>query len=355
MRILALSSLLLLSAAALAAPPTYRLDWVRQSTGGQMFVNDSGQVLTVDDGGVVQVYTNPGQVESFSKDSFTPFGLHNDGSTWQSRYGSTLYSYDYKRRAPGGAMTTTAVANVGFMSPSATVYGGNYIPSQNTVFRTTASGTQVGTIPQASSGSMMLVNDAGYLAGSTDATPSLSYPWIWRPGESDPVRLNRTVPGEGAGMTRVLDLDASGRILVSVELANGRTRPVVWNPDGTSFAPSAFRPGWDFRPGIMNSSGIMSASFVRLSDGLQGAPYTGIVTPSASYLFTEMDLVGDMRDGYTMEGALDISESGVIVGYATNYATGTARTFRLTPVPEPGTWATLALGAMATLRRRRRA
>jgi probable HAF family extracellular repeat protein len=52
--------------------------------------------------------------------------------------------------------------------------------------------------------------------------------------------------------------------------------------------------------------------------------------------------------GWTLEDAKGINDNGQIVGYGTN-PSGQTDAYLLTPVPEPGTGAFLALGATAVL------
>jgi len=64
-------------------------------------------------------------------------------------------------------------------------------------------------------------------------------------------------------------------------------------------------------------------------------------------------VVPSTATGWVLRWAYDINSKGQIVGIG-EYG-GQYRSFLLTPVPEPGTWAVLGLGTLAVLRRRRKA
>lgn len=91
---------------------------------------------------------------------------------------------------------------------------------------------------------------------------------------------------------------------------------------------------------IVGTSTVLSGQRAVIYDGGVAVDLNKKVVPSTA-------------TGWTLRWAYDINNKGQIVGLG-EYG-GQYRAFLLTPVPEPGTWAALCLGAVALMRRRRKA
>jgi len=117
---------------------------------------------------------------------------------------------------------------------------------------------------------------------------------------------------------------------------------------------------WESEPGLRMLGTLQNRSYseARAINGLgqivgtsgNRDPLTGTISEHRAFLWTESDGMGDLNelvdysgDGWVLEYARDINNSGQIVGYGKN-PSGQMEAFFLTPVPEPSSLLALVCG-----------
>jgi probable HAF family extracellular repeat protein len=331
-------------------------------------INASGQVA-----GAVYA-TNPGDTGTFRT---APNGvitslLPGGGSSFASdingsgqvvgRYTTGTATHAFRTTATGGLdpaadLGTLGGDNIsaGGINTSGQVTGGSNLTPAGSVFhafRTTATGgvtaaTDLTTLDPGLSSGGAAINDAGQVAGSSQFPGVVGYR-AFRTTATGGITAASNL-GSLGGDSNAEDINASGQV-VGYSFLPGNTTIHAFRTTATggitaasdlgSFSGSSYGRG-------INSAGVVVGEYVNL-----GGASLAFVYDTQMRDLTSM--IRDNLDGWVLISAQDINDAGQITGFGLRRPFyDYPHAFRLTPIPEPPSWALVSLVAagLAAIRR----
>lgn len=189
----------------------------------------------------------------------------------------------------------------------------------------------------------------GYYAFNADDGSSRAFRYTQASGMVD----IGTLGGEYASAS---DVNDRGQIVGFSSDASGRFRPFLFD-GGTMTAITSSISGFVPQSArSINESGQIVGR-AQAAGSLLGRAFLYTATSGTRDLNGLVDLTGTPYAGWTLYDAFTVNDSGQILVQAWNgnFNAIEARSFVLTPVPEPASMIALGLGALALVRRRKRA
>jgi formylglycine-generating enzyme len=200
-----------------------------------------------------------------------------------------------------------------------------------------ATWTNLGTLPGGMNSEALAINNVGQVVGDADIDGNRTFvPMIYCNGTM--VRVD-SLPGRSVSTASIADCYAcdinDNSQIVGVSALGG----FLYSNGTTTYLGTL--AGRNEYPWAINSSGTVV--------GIAGAPFG----PGRAFVYshgtaTDLNSLIDPRLGFMIGGALDINDSGWIVGYGTN-ASGQDHAFLLTPIPEPATLILVGIGSISLL------
>lgn len=226
------------------------------------------------------------------------------------------------------------------------------------------------------------INNAGDVAGYSYTGNGTDYhATVWSNGklqdvDSDQLNLSEIHAMNGPGLavgslsTRAGQVQAvywqNGQEIVLPSLG-GNSYVMAINDSGqmAGFA-SSYAVVW--KDGVLSTLGTLAGYQTYLVGGINiqgqvvGEAFVGNNTHALSWTNGQAIDLNDLlpsqvaKEGWVLNTATGINRAGQIIGLATNALTGVSQGYVLSPVPEPSTWALMALGCAGVgLTSRRRA
>lgn len=185
------------------------------------------------------------------------------------------------------------------------------------------------------------INDLGQIVGEADVAGGDYHAFLWLPTAAYGLPAGMNDLGTfGGESSKALGVNNQGQIIGGLVDMSGYWQPWIWELG--SITPL----GGDYTsPQDLNNSGQVVGGSSTATDDWHAFLWEG----GTMYDLNDYVLSGS---GWVLETACGINDAGWIVGYGT-YGSET-RCFLLTPVPEPGTLALVAAGAMGLLLRKRK-
>ncbi|WP_334106509.1 PEP-CTERM sorting domain-containing protein [Methylobacillus sp.] len=329
----------LLAAALFAATPAFAFQYTVTlidipATAVQPYaINNQGQVAgSITAGGFSRAFSwETGVGTLIDGNSSSAYGINNSGQIVGR--GSATSSFN---AALWDAGTTTALGTLGGTSIaydinnqgqvvgySQSVQVGSFQRTRATLWEN-GTLTELGSLSQNSQA--FAINNNGDIAGYSYQTAGNSIPTLWSNGNI----INLGTLGGIHGQAR--DINDLGQIVGTSNLSgNNATHATLWENGNIIDLGTLTGAGSSYAFGINNIGQIVGESngFATLwQDG---------------NIFNLNDLI-DPALGWTLREARDINTSGQIVGWGSMTGSGNTFGFILTPVPEPSTYAMLALG-----------
>ncbi|MBN1918125.1 MAG: PEP-CTERM sorting domain-containing protein [Verrucomicrobia bacterium] len=179
------------------------------------------------------------------------------------------------------------------------------------------------------------LNDQGEIVGNADVAGGVEHAFLYLPVAAYGLSAGINDLGTfGGTSSKALRINNQGQIVGGSVDKSGSWQPWIWELG--SITPLGGLGGTYTSPQDLNNSGLVVGG-------------SGTASGDWHAFLWEGGMMCDLNDsiaggsGWILETACGISDSGWIVGYGT--LDGEARCFLLTPVPEPGLFLLMALGA----------
>jgi probable HAF family extracellular repeat protein len=191
--------------------------------------------------------------------------------------------------------------------------------------------TDLGSLSPADNSTALGINDAGVIVGLDNLIAGgSSRPWYWNGSLVE-------LPGLGGTQGQANAINNSGVIVGSSTDSSGTEHAVEWS--GASITDLGLFPGVTFSQA--NAINDLGEDVVGSADA-SGAPTFGGAALWQDGQMLLLNTLIDPNNGWRLDVATGINDAGDIVGFGS--LNGVGRAYLLTPIPEPGTAATLLLG-----------
>ena len=187
------------------------------------------------------------------------------------------------------------------------------------------------------------VNDLGQIVGNADVAGGVDHAFLYLPVAAYGLSAGMNDLGTfGGESSKALGINNQGQIIGGRVNLSGYWEPWIWQNGSITY---------------LGGLGGTYTTPVNINNLGQVVGGSGAATDEWHAFLWEGGTIHDLNNyvlgasGWVLETACGINDSGCIVGYGTY--NGQDRCFLLTPVPEPGVLALVALGVLGLLRARK--